>query len=99
MYCGGGGGGEELWSCGKSGTLVGSMVRDIRDPCLSQSPIKVVIPVRYFLINFYFDHLFLLYFVLSAFLYSVAIIKVKLVNREKCMCLCWKLDERLNCLG
>ncbi|KAJ4723561.1 Ypt/Rab-GAP domain of gyp1p superfamily protein, putative isoform 1 [Melia azedarach] len=41
MYCGGGGGGEELWSCGKSGTLVGSMVRDIRDPCLSQSPIKV----------------------------------------------------------
>lgn len=55
MYCvgggggkgsGGGGGGQEQWDCGKSGTLnfqrVGSIVRDIGDPCLSHSHIKVV---------------------------------------------------------
>lgn len=46
MYCGKGRGGE-LWDCGKLGALnferMGSMVRDIGDPCLSQSPIKVVL--------------------------------------------------------
>ncbi|KAJ7980668.1 Ypt/Rab-GAP domain of gyp1p superfamily protein, putative isoform 1 [Quillaja saponaria] len=44
--------GEEgkQWSCGKAGTVnlqkVTSIVRDIGDPCLSQSPIKVVIVVN-----------------------------------------------------
>ncbi|KAJ8774760.1 hypothetical protein K2173_017206 [Erythroxylum novogranatense] len=46
MYCGGSGE-EKQWSCGKSGAIslqrVSSMVRDIGEPCLSQSPIKVVI--------------------------------------------------------
>jgi len=45
-------GGEEdkQWSCGKAGAVnllkVSSIVRDIGEPCLSQSPIKVVIAVR-----------------------------------------------------
>ncbi|KAL5781172.1 hypothetical protein ACOSP7_006201 [Xanthoceras sorbifolium] len=43
MYCGGGEANQ--WSCGTAGTVnfqrVGSIVRDIGDPCLSQSPIKV----------------------------------------------------------
>ncbi|KAK3204357.1 hypothetical protein Dsin_018403 [Dipteronia sinensis] len=47
MYCGGGEANQ--WSCGTAGTVnfqrVGSIVRDIGDPCLSQSPIKVVIAV------------------------------------------------------
>ncbi|KAK2425109.1 Ypt/Rab-GAP domain of gyp1p superfamily protein [Trifolium repens] len=42
MYCDGG---DKQWSCGKAGTVnlrkVSSFVRDIRDPCLSQSPVKV----------------------------------------------------------
>ncbi|XP_058780276.1 uncharacterized protein LOC131653942 [Vicia villosa] len=36
---------EKQWSCGKAGTVnlrkVSSLVRDIRDPCLSHSPVKV----------------------------------------------------------
>ncbi|KAF2321994.1 hypothetical protein GH714_005303 [Hevea brasiliensis] len=40
---------EKQWSCGKAGAVnlqkVGSIVRDIGEPCLSQSPIKVVIAV------------------------------------------------------
>ncbi|GAV73533.1 RabGAP-TBC domain-containing protein [Cephalotus follicularis] len=48
MYCGGEEK-EKQWNCGKPGTVnlqrVGSMVRDIGEPCLSQSPIKVVIAV------------------------------------------------------
>ncbi|CAH2050762.1 unnamed protein product, partial [Thlaspi arvense] len=38
------------WICGKGGTVnlhrVSSIVRDIGEPCLHQSPIKVVIAVR-----------------------------------------------------
>ncbi|RZB84408.1 small G protein signaling modulator 1 isoform X1 [Glycine soja] len=47
MYCG-----EEAkqWSCGKAGAVnlrkVSSIVRDIGDPCLSQSPVKVVLTVN-----------------------------------------------------
>ena len=47
MYCG-----EEAkqWSCGKAGAVnlrkVSSIVRDIGDPCLSQSPVNVVLTVR-----------------------------------------------------
>ncbi|XP_062107901.1 uncharacterized protein LOC133818832 isoform X1 [Humulus lupulus] len=54
MSCGGGGGGgrgggdedEDRWTCGKGGVAVNlqrvsSIVRDIGEPCLSQSPIKV----------------------------------------------------------
>ncbi|GLT34610.1 hypothetical protein SLA2020_091480 [Shorea laevis] len=41
MYCGGEG---KQWSCGKAGTLslqrVGSIVCDIREPCLCQSSIQ-----------------------------------------------------------
>ncbi|KAF5728792.1 small G protein signaling modulator 1 [Tripterygium wilfordii] len=48
MSCGGGGE-EKLWTCGKAGVAnlqrVGSIVRDIGDLCLSQTPIKVVIAV------------------------------------------------------
>ncbi|XP_031271486.1 small G protein signaling modulator 1-like isoform X1 [Pistacia vera] len=44
MYCGGGREGE-LWDCGKVRAMnlqrMGSIVRDIGDPCLSQSPIKI----------------------------------------------------------
>lgn len=47
MYCGGE---DKQWSCGKGGNVnfqkVSSIVRDIGDPCLSQSPVKVVITVR-----------------------------------------------------
>ncbi|EEF28308.1 conserved hypothetical protein [Ricinus communis] len=43
MSCGGGE--EKQWSCGKPGAVnlqrVGSIVRDIGEPCLAQSPIKV----------------------------------------------------------
>ncbi|XP_015886655.3 uncharacterized protein LOC107421836 isoform X1 [Ziziphus jujuba] len=44
MTCGGGE--DKLWICGKTGAAVnlqrvGSIVRDIGEPCLSQSPIKV----------------------------------------------------------
>ncbi|KAJ7947471.1 Ypt/Rab-GAP domain of gyp1p superfamily protein, putative isoform 1 [Quillaja saponaria] len=42
MFCGEE---EKQWSCGKAGTVnfqkVSSIVRDIGDPCLSQSPMKV----------------------------------------------------------
>ncbi|KAJ6366566.1 hypothetical protein OIU77_003034 [Salix suchowensis] len=39
---------EKQWKCGKAISVVnlqrvGTMVRDIGEPCLSQSPIKVVI--------------------------------------------------------
>lgn len=47
MYCSGE---KKQWSCGKAGTVnfqkVGSLMRDIGDPCLSYSPVKVVISVR-----------------------------------------------------
>ncbi|CAJ1955508.1 unnamed protein product [Sphenostylis stenocarpa] len=47
MYCG-----EEdkKWKCGKAGAVnlrkVSSIVRDIGDPCLSHSPVKVVVTVK-----------------------------------------------------
>lgn len=48
MNCGGEE--EKQWSCGKAGSVnfrkVSSIVRDIGDPCLSQSPVKVVVTVR-----------------------------------------------------
>lgn len=90
MYCvgggggrgsggGGGGGGQEQWDCGKSGTLnfqrVGSIVRDIGDPCLSHSHIKVVscysckplsnLNFFFFLFLFIYVLLLLLFFFLS----------------------------------
>ncbi|CAL0322095.1 unnamed protein product [Lupinus luteus] len=41
---------DKQWSCGKPGTVnlqkVSSIMRDIGDPCVSQSPIKVVINVN-----------------------------------------------------
>ncbi|XP_028780074.1 small G protein signaling modulator 1 isoform X2 [Neltuma alba] len=47
MYCSGE---NKQWSCGKAGTMnlqkVSSILRDIGDPCLSQSPAKVVIIVN-----------------------------------------------------
>lgn len=43
-------GDEKQWKCGKGGAVnfqkVSSIVRDIGEPCLHQSPIKVVIAVR-----------------------------------------------------
>lgn len=76
---GGGGGGQEQWDCGKSGTLnfqrVGSIVRDIGDPCLSHSHIKVVscysckplsnLNFFFFLFLFIYVLLLLLFFFLS----------------------------------
>ncbi|KAL5543210.1 hypothetical protein UlMin_010920 [Ulmus minor] len=45
MSCGGGE--DHQWSCGRAGAVnlqrVSSIVRDIGEPCLSQSPIKVVV--------------------------------------------------------
>ena len=42
-----GGEGNRQWSCGKAGVVslqkVGSLVRDLSEPCLSQSHIQVVI--------------------------------------------------------
>ncbi|KAK7272002.1 hypothetical protein RJT34_28322 [Clitoria ternatea] len=47
MYCGGE---DKQWSCGKAGAVnlrkVSSIVRDIGDPCLSHSPVKVVLTVK-----------------------------------------------------
>ncbi|KAJ1424495.1 Ribonuclease H domain [Sesbania bispinosa] len=47
MYCSGE---DKQWSCGKAGTVnlrkVSSIIRDIGDPCLSQSPVKVVVTVN-----------------------------------------------------
>ncbi|KAG5115373.1 hypothetical protein JHK84_041486 [Glycine max] len=47
MYCGEE---EKQWTCGKAGAAnlrkVSSIVRDIGDPCLSQSPVKVVVTVN-----------------------------------------------------
>lgn len=47
MSCGGEG---KQWTCGKPGAVnlqkVSSIVRDIGEPCLSQSPIKVAIAIR-----------------------------------------------------
>lgn len=44
------GGEGKQWSCGKAGVVslqkVGSLVRDLSEPCLSQSRIQVVITVR-----------------------------------------------------
>lgn len=55
MYCGGE---DKQWSCGKAGTVnlrkVSSIVRDIGDPCLSQSPVKVVVTVRLHSTGFYY---------------------------------------------
>ncbi|VVB03251.1 unnamed protein product [Arabis nemorensis] len=43
------GGEGKQWSCGKAGVVslqkVGSLVRDLSEPCLSQSPIQVVITI------------------------------------------------------
>ncbi|KAI3503948.1 hypothetical protein L1887_32463 [Cichorium endivia] len=43
-------GDHKQWICGKSGTVnlqrVGSIVRDIGEPCLHQSPIKVVVTIN-----------------------------------------------------
>lgn len=43
-------GDHKQWICGKSGTVnlqrVGSIVQHIGEPCLHQSPIKVVVTVR-----------------------------------------------------
>lgn len=42
---------DKQWGCGKPGSnlhKMGSMVCDISDPCLRQSPIKVVVAVRHF---------------------------------------------------
>ena len=49
---------EKQWKCGKAISVVnlqrvGTMVRDIGEPCLSQSPIKVVIAVRLLLYLIY----------------------------------------------
>lgn len=48
MSCGGEA--DKQWTCAKAGAAslqrVGLIVRDIGEPCLSQSPIKVVITVR-----------------------------------------------------
>lgn len=50
--CSGGGGEGKQWSCGKAGVVslqkVGSLVRDLSEPCLSQSHIQVVITVSSF---------------------------------------------------
>ena len=41
---------DKQWSCGKASSMnlqkVSAIVRDIGEPCLHQSPIKVVITVR-----------------------------------------------------
>lgn len=46
------GGEGKQWSCGKAGVVslqkVGSLVRDLSEPCLSQSHIQVVITVSSF---------------------------------------------------
>ncbi|POO03574.1 Rab-GTPase-TBC domain containing protein [Trema orientale] len=49
MSCGGGE--DDRWTCGKAGVAVNlqrvsSIVRDIGEPCLSQSPIKVSVPAN-----------------------------------------------------
>lgn len=50
------GGEGKQWSCGKAGVVslqkVGSLVRDLSEPCLSQSPIQVVVTVRSSLLTF-----------------------------------------------
>ena len=51
MSCGGGE--DDRWTCGKAGVAVNllrvsSIVRDIGEPCVSQSTIKVSVPVRLF---------------------------------------------------
>jgi hypothetical protein len=48
---------EKQWKCGKAIAVanlqrVRTMVRDIGEPCLSQSPIKVVILVRHYCLSF-----------------------------------------------
>lgn len=47
MYCGKE---EKQWGCAKAGAVnlrkVSSMVREMRDPCLSHSPVKVVLNVK-----------------------------------------------------
>lgn len=62
MSCGGR---KKHWKCGKPKTVnlhkVGSMVRDFGDPCLAQSPIKVVLAVR---ITFFITFLGIFYQVL-----------------------------------
>jgi hypothetical protein len=61
-------GGEEdrQWNCGKAGAVnlqkVSSIVRDIGDPCLSQSPIKVVIAVRLYSTTFSIMHFTLVHY-------------------------------------
>lgn len=55
---------EKQWSCGKKAAAaaaagavniqrVGSIVRDIGDPCLPQSPIKVVFSCKIIPLSFY----------------------------------------------
>lgn len=88
MSCGGRGGGGsgrvdgDRWSCGKTGGVavnllrVSSIVRDIGEPCLSQSPIKVSVVVSvssYHNLNVYsfllFDFRFAITAEFSVFLY------------------------------
>ena len=50
---------EKQWKCVKAISVVnlqrvGTMVKDMREPCLSQSPIKVVVTVRLTAQTFYF---------------------------------------------
>lgn len=61
-------GDDKQWICGKGRTVnlqkVSSIVRDIGEPCLHQSPIKVVIAVRFYETTIFFllKKLFLLHF-------------------------------------
>lgn len=81
MSCGGRGGGGsgrvdgDRWSCGKTGGVavnllrVSSIVRDIGEPCLSQSPIKVSVVVSvssYQNLNVYSFLLFDFHFAITA---------------------------------
>ena len=63
------GGEGKQWSCGKAGVVslqkVGSLVRDLSEPCLSQSHIQVVITVS----SFSFLPLFVSYSIFSITMY------------------------------
>ena len=50
---------ERQWSCGKPGSVNLQKMSSIVEPCLSQSPIKVVIAVRFsFQATFIFQKIF-----------------------------------------
>ena len=59
------GGEGKQWSCGKAGVVslqkVGSLVRDLSEPCLSQSHIQVVIITVKLSLFFFFYHHHLLF--------------------------------------